>query len=176
MFLIIPTIFFNNIFSSFLAAFLYSKKGAKIEKRTHRSSIPCKNVKIMKKCSKNSVFFTIRISEFGASIFGRSNGPNISGFRIIRISGVQHWCNGLSAEVRRLTANFHLLPTTTSSFKSYKLRGETLPWLDVWGVAPRSPLRSQKRLALENFALGRMGAVFSWPGSRQNHSTILPLV
>ena len=90
MFLIIPTIFFNNIFSSFLAAFLYSKKGAKIEERTHRSSIPCKNVKIMKKCSKNSVFFTIWISEFGASIFGRSNGPNISGFWIIRISGLQH--------------------------------------------------------------------------------------
>ena len=89
MFLIIPTIFFNNIFSSFLAAFLYSKKGAKIKKRTHRSSIPCKNVKIMKKCSKNSVFFTIWISEFGASIFGRSNCPNISEFRIIRISGLQ---------------------------------------------------------------------------------------
>ena len=44
----------------------------------------------MKKCSKNSVFFTIRVSEFGASIFGWSNGPNISGFRIIRISGLQH--------------------------------------------------------------------------------------
>ena len=43
------------------------------------------NVKIMKKCSKNSVFFTIRVSEFGASIFGRLNGPNISGFRLIRI-------------------------------------------------------------------------------------------
>ena len=55
MFLIILTIFFSNIFSSFLAAFLYSKKGAKIEERTHRSSIPCKNVKIMKKCSKNAL-------------------------------------------------------------------------------------------------------------------------
>ena len=54
-------------------------------------ALPCKNLKIMKKCSKNSGFFTIRISEFGASIFGRSNGPNISGFRIIRISGLQHW-------------------------------------------------------------------------------------
>ena len=90
IFLIILTIFFNNIFSSFLAAFLYSKKGAKIEKRIHRNSIPCKNVKIMKKCSKNSVFFTIWISEFGASIFGRSNCPNISEFRIIWISGLQH--------------------------------------------------------------------------------------
>ena len=37
------------------------------------------------------VFFTIRVSEFGASIFGQSNGPNISGFRIIGISGLQHW-------------------------------------------------------------------------------------
>ena len=33
-----------------------------------------------KKCSKNSVFFTIRVSEFGTSIFGRLNGPNISRF------------------------------------------------------------------------------------------------
>ena len=45
----------------------------------------------MKKCSKNSVFFTIWVSEFGALIFGRSNGPNISGFRIIGIYGLQHW-------------------------------------------------------------------------------------
>ena len=52
-----------------------------------------KTKKIMKKCSNNSVFFTIWVSEFGASIFGRSNGPNISGFWIIRISGLQHWWN-----------------------------------------------------------------------------------
>ena len=53
---------------------------------TSKSLQSCKSVKLMKKCSKNSVFFTI--PEFGASIFGRSNGPNISGFRIIRISGL----------------------------------------------------------------------------------------
>ena len=93
MFLIILPIFFNNIFFFILVAFLYSKKSKKIEKKIILGRSICttmQNVKIMKKCSKNSVFFTIRVSEFGALIFGRSNGPNISGFRIIRISGLQH--------------------------------------------------------------------------------------
>ena len=56
IFLIILTIFFNNIFSSFLAAFLYSNKSAKNRKKIILGRSISKNVKIMKKCSKNRVF------------------------------------------------------------------------------------------------------------------------
>ena len=92
MFLIILTIFLNNIFFSFWQLFCTVKRVQKSKKKIiPRKNIctPMQNVKIMKKCSKNSVFFTIRVSKFGASIFVQSNGP-ISGFRIIRISGLQH--------------------------------------------------------------------------------------
>ena len=73
----------------------YSKKSTKIEKKTILRRSICATMQKQKKSWKNAlkivVFFTIRVSEFGASIFGVSNGPNISGFRIIRISGLQHW-------------------------------------------------------------------------------------
>ena len=58
-----------------------------------------KRKKSWKNALKIGFFFTIWVSEFWASIFGRSNGPNISGFRIIRISGLQHW---LDVYLRRI--------------------------------------------------------------------------
>ena len=91
-----PNTLFLEYFHHFSLHFwqlFYCKKSTKIEKKIILRRSIWKKKKFMKKCSNNSVFCTIRVSEFGASIFGRSNGPNISGFRIIRISGLQHWWN-----------------------------------------------------------------------------------
>ena len=53
-----------------------------------------KTYKSWKNALEVVISFTIRVSEFGVLIFGRSNGLNISGFRIILISGLQHCMYG----------------------------------------------------------------------------------
>ena len=81
------------IFFQFLYPFYHTKKLPKTNKLLLRKTMRNMMMKMMRKMKRKMLLKQlIRVFGFGASIFGQSNGPDISGFWIIIMGQTQDPC------------------------------------------------------------------------------------